>query len=113
MTASGTALSREEARAQLRQGNFQGHAPRRASRQTNDEAVEAQLQELREQAVFWIGQHSSPENAQYLRQLFERTRSDELRGKIMFSLSQMREIFAKQLQQGKVPEQPAQQVPAL
>ena len=50
----------------------------------------SQSQELREQAVFWLGQQRSSENAQYLRQLFERTKSDELRGKIMFSLSQMR-----------------------
>ena len=50
----------------------------------------AQSGELREQAVFWLGQQRSSENAQYLRQLFDRTTSDELRGKIMFSLSQMR-----------------------
>jgi HEAT repeat protein len=50
----------------------------------------AQSQELREKAIFWIGQQRSPENADYLRRLFERTRSEELREKIMFSLSQMR-----------------------
>lgn len=53
--------------------------------------------ELREKAVFWLGQHRSPENAQYLRGLFdrlasapERSSGDELRKKILFSLSQMR-----------------------
>lgn len=50
----------------------------------------AQSNELREKAIFWIGQNNSAENAQYLKQLFARTRSDELRDKIMFSLSQMR-----------------------
>ena len=40
MTSS-TTHSREEARAQLRAGNFQGRPPRRRSRQTADEAVEA------------------------------------------------------------------------
>jgi len=33
--------SSEDARARLRKGNFQGHAPRRTSLRTNDEAVEA------------------------------------------------------------------------
>ena len=41
MTSSTTAGSREEARARLRKGNFQGHVPRRPSRQTAAEAVEA------------------------------------------------------------------------
>lgn len=49
-----------------------------------------QSNELREKAIFWIGQTRSAENAQYLKALFARTRSDELRDKIMFSLSQMR-----------------------
>ena len=41
MTSSTTAASREEARARLRKGNFQGHVPRRMSRETAAEAVEA------------------------------------------------------------------------
>jgi HEAT repeat protein len=52
--------------------------------------------ELREKAVFWLGQHRSAENAQYLRGLFDRLASatsgsatDEIRKKILFSLSQM------------------------
>jgi len=52
--------------------------------------------ELREKAVFWLGQQRSPENAQYLRGLFARlanaapnTNGDALRQKILFSLSQM------------------------
>jgi TolA-binding protein len=58
--------------------------------------------ELREKAVFWLGQQRSPENAQYLRGLFDRLASsgtlsaeerllvDNIRQKILFSLSQMR-----------------------
>ena len=51
---------------------------------------------LRETAVFWLGQHRSSENAQYLRGLFGRLatateggRNDAIRQKILFSLSQM------------------------
>ena len=49
-----------------------------------------QTRDIREKAIFWLGQQRSPENARYLREMFERTRSDELREKIMFSLGQMR-----------------------
>jgi HEAT repeat protein len=52
--------------------------------------------ELRERAVFWLGQRRSAENAQYLRGLFARlssgapsTSSDAVQQKILFSLSQM------------------------
>jgi len=52
--------------------------------------------ELREKAVFWLGQHRSGENAQYLRSLFARLANaaegsgdEDIRQKILFSLSQM------------------------
>jgi HEAT repeat protein len=45
---------------------------------------------VREKAIFWIGQRSSAENAAFLRGLFGRLRSDELKKKVLFSLSQMR-----------------------
>ncbi|HEX8907187.1 MAG TPA: HEAT repeat domain-containing protein, partial [Longimicrobiaceae bacterium] len=45
---------------------------------------------VREKAIFWLGQRSSAQNAQYLRTLFGRLRSDELKSKVIFSLSQMR-----------------------
>ncbi|HEX6747453.1 MAG TPA: HEAT repeat domain-containing protein [Longimicrobium sp.] len=45
---------------------------------------------LREKAIFWLGQHNSPQNAEYLRTLFGRLRNDELKSKVLFSLSQMR-----------------------
>jgi hypothetical protein len=48
---------------------------------------------VREQAIFWLGQKRSTENAEFLRSLFGKLgkaeRNDELRKKIMFSLSQM------------------------
>jgi HEAT repeat protein len=49
---------------------------------------------VREQAIFWLGQRRSQENANFLRALFGRIgkaeRNDEIRKKVMFSISQMR-----------------------
>ena len=47
-------------------------------------------EQVREQAIFWIGQRPSQENADFLRSLFAKTDNDGLREKILFSLSQMR-----------------------
>jgi HEAT repeat protein len=44
---------------------------------------------VREKAIFWIGQRESKDNADFLRSLFTRTREEEARKKILFSLSQM------------------------
>jgi TolA-binding protein len=53
--------------------------------------------ELREKAVFWLGQQRSAENATFLRGLFDRlanapegSNGENIRQKILFSLSQMR-----------------------
>ncbi len=46
--------------------------------------------ELRQQAVFWLGQRKSEENARFLRDLFGRATDDDVREKVLFSLSQMR-----------------------
>jgi HEAT repeat protein len=53
--------------------------------------------DLREKAVFWLGQQRSTENATFLRNLFDRLASapegsngENIRQKILFSLSQMR-----------------------
>jgi HEAT repeat protein len=51
---------------------------------------EGEPEELRGQAIFWLGQNRSEENATFLKQLFARTRSEELKDKILFSLSQQR-----------------------
>jgi HEAT repeat protein len=45
---------------------------------------------VREQAIFWLGQRRSQENADFLRSLFGRTRDEDAQKKILFSLSQMR-----------------------
>jgi HEAT repeat protein len=45
-------------------------------------------QELRGQAIFWLGQRASAENNQFLRSLYTRLTSDELKDKVIFSLSQ-------------------------
>jgi HEAT repeat protein len=51
---------------------------------------------VREQAIFWLGQKSSSENAQFLRELFNRIGKTErtvgVRKGILFSLSQMRGV---------------------
>ena len=48
--------------------------------------------QIREQAIFWIGQRRSQENAEFLRSLFAKTDDDDLKKKILFSLSQMRGV---------------------
>jgi HEAT repeat protein len=45
--------------------------------------------EVRENAIFWIGQQNRPENARYLQTLYARVNSQQLKEKIIFSLSQM------------------------
>lgn len=47
--------------------------------------------ELKANAIFWIAQHPSAENAAFLRGLWEQSRGSELRESILFSLSQMEE----------------------
>ena len=60
-------------------------------RLAENEATPAQV---REQSIFWLGQRRSQENAEFLRSLFARLgkaeRNDDVRKKVMFSLSQMR-----------------------
>ncbi|MBA2627013.1 MAG: HEAT repeat domain-containing protein [Gemmatimonadales bacterium] len=45
-------------------------------------------EEMREKAIFWMGQTASPENWTFLRQMYGRTKSTGLRQKILFSLAQ-------------------------
>ena len=45
--------------------------------------------ENREKAIFWLGQHRSAENAQFLKDLYAKLDSDDLKEKVIFSLSQM------------------------
>lgn len=48
-------------------------------------------EELRGQAIFWLGQNHANNNAQFLRDLYSRIRGDELKEKVIFSLSQHRD----------------------
>lgn len=45
---------------------------------------------LREQAIFWLGQRHSDENAKFLRDLFAKTTNSAVKDKIIFSISQTR-----------------------
>jgi HEAT repeat protein len=47
---------------------------------------------LREQAIFWIGQSGGKESITYLRELFGKLKGEELRKKIMFSISQADDV---------------------
>ena len=46
-------------------------------------------QNLREQAIFWLGQRRSADNAEFLKGLFAKLENDDLKEKVIFSLSQM------------------------
>ncbi len=67
----------------------QQHSPRagailRAYAERADAPTEA-----RQKAIFWLGQQRSPENAAFLRGLFAKLTDEELKDKVIFSLSQM------------------------
>jgi HEAT repeat protein len=44
--------------------------------------------ELRGQAIFWLGQRPSAENNEFLRTLFTKLNNDEMKDKVLFALSQ-------------------------
>ena len=46
-------------------------------------------EELRAKAIFWLGQNQSAENAAFLRNLYGKLKTRELRKRVLFSLSQM------------------------
>lgn len=73
------------------------HGSTRAAALLRRLAENAQTPEqVRDQAIFWLGQRRSAENAEFLRGLFGRlgrgSQNDELKKKILFSLSQMRGV---------------------
>jgi HEAT repeat protein len=45
--------------------------------------------ETREKAIFWLGQQQSPENGAFLRGLYAKLTDEDLKEKVIFSLSQM------------------------
>jgi HEAT repeat protein len=48
-------------------------------------------EDVQEEAVFWLGQQGGKDNVEFLRGLFKRAKSDQVREKILFSLSQTRD----------------------
>ncbi len=52
-------------------------------------ASERAPDEAREKAIFWLGQQHSQENAAFLRGLYAKLTGEELKEKVIFSLSQM------------------------
>jgi HEAT repeat protein len=53
-------------------------------------------EEIRSESIFWLGQKNSTENGTFLRELFKRVRSHDLKDKIIFSLSQQRGTGSEQ-----------------
>ena len=66
------------------------HGSPRAQQALRIYAERAEVPEAaREKAIFWLGQSGSAENAAFLRSLYGRLKSDDLKKKVVFSLSQM------------------------
>jgi HEAT repeat protein len=59
-------------------------------------ARETEDSDLRESAIFQLGQRRSTENTEFLRALYSRVTSEDLKDKIMFSLSQQRGVGNEQ-----------------
>jgi tetratricopeptide (TPR) repeat protein len=51
---------------------------------------DSESSDLREKAIFWLGQKRSAGNAEFLRGLYGRLKDEDLKEKILFSLSQQR-----------------------
>jgi HEAT repeat protein len=48
-------------------------------------------EDLREKAIFWLGQQDTPENLKYLEDVYPRLSNDDLKEKLIFSISQMKD----------------------
>ncbi len=69
------------------------HDSDRSTRVLRDFATSAhESQRLRERAVFWLGQGGDEDAAEFLRNLYRETSENDLKERILFSLSQMREV---------------------
>jgi HEAT repeat protein len=51
---------------------------------------ETENSDLREKAIFWLGQNHSKDNTEFLRTLYSRITNEDLKEKILFSLSQQK-----------------------
>ena len=64
----------------------------RAQQALRDFAMrESESGDLREKAIFWLGQRRSSDNTEFLRNLYSRLTDQDLKEKILFSLSQQKE----------------------
>jgi hypothetical protein len=68
----------------------QQNDPRAAQSLRDFAARESENGDLREKAIFWLGQRRSTENTEFLRTLYSRLTNEDLREKILFSLSQQK-----------------------
>src|SRR5215210_7692434 len=57
---------------------------------------ETEDSDLREQAIFWLGQRKSTENTEFLRTLYSRVTNEDLKEKVLFSLSQQKGVGNEQ-----------------
>jgi HEAT repeat protein len=64
------------------------HGPRAAQALRDYAALESAPEETREKAIFWIGQDHDSGNGAFLRDLYGRVSSQDLKEKILFSVSQ-------------------------
>ena len=65
------------------------HGSSRAGRILRDIALDSRAnEEVREQAIFWLGQEGSDEDVSALMDLYDRIDSDELKERLIFSVSQ-------------------------
>ena len=53
---------------------------------------ESESSDLREKAIFWLGQRRSSDNTEFLRTLYSRLTNEDLKEKILFSLSQQKGV---------------------
>jgi TolA-binding protein len=86
-----TALREKAIFALNEQGSSRGAALLRRIAESDDSP-----ESVRDQAIFWLGQRRSSDNAEFLRSLFGKIgkseKNDDVRKKILFSLSQMRGV---------------------
>jgi HEAT repeat protein len=68
----------------------QQNEPRAAQILRDFAARESENSDLREKAIFWLGQRHSSENTEFLRGLYSRLTNEDLKEKILFSLSQQK-----------------------
>jgi tetratricopeptide (TPR) repeat protein len=57
---------------------------------------DSESEDLRDKAIFWLGQRRSSENTEFLRALYSRLTNQDLREKVLFSLSQQRGVGNEQ-----------------